>query len=198
MAWNKLRAAAGNTGPDPLENAEQVLQHFLAVNAEHYAVYESSAPRQHSHFADLYDADVAVFPDSSPARKKVQLMDAVLREARDTARARDVRLFVVIQPSQIDLTMNTTLHYGELRSYPGYRQDNLSSAVEKILAEHRIDGVNLFHAFSSQAPQALYFKGGDNHWSDAGQSLAARVAAQILFARFLAHEDAVQSDAPVN
>jgi hypothetical protein len=91
-----------------------------------------------------------------------------------------VQFFVVIQPSQIDLTKNSILSYEDLSKYPNYRQDNLSRIVENILARRRIDGINLFHAFSDQAADELYFKGEDDHWNDAGQLLAAQVTAQRL------------------
>jgi hypothetical protein len=178
--WNAVRPGNGTHDPGRMETGEQMLGYLLSENERQFAVYQSGEPRKYSHFADLYDADVAVFPESESATTKIGLMDAVLREARDTAQSRDVRFFVVIQPSQIDLTKNSMLSYEDLSKYPDYRQDNLSRIVENILARRRIDGINLFHAFSDQVADELYFKGEDDHWNDAGQLLAAQVTAQRL------------------
>jgi hypothetical protein len=72
------------------------------------------------------------------------------------------------------------LSYEDLGQYPDYRPDNLSRVVENILARRRIDGISLFHAFSAQSAEDLYFKGDDDHWNDAGQSLAAKLTAERL------------------
>jgi hypothetical protein len=191
--WNSVR----NRGTDAVETAEQLLQYCLTENAGQYAVYQSSGPRKYSHFADLYDADLAVFPESGAARAKIALMDAVLREAAAIARSRNAQFFVVIQPSPVDLTRNAILSYAELRRYPDYRPDNLSRAVEDILDLRQIDGINLFDAFSSQSPDDLYFKGEDDHWNDAGQFLAAKLTAQRLDSLISAAQDVKAVKGPV-
>ena len=178
--WHAVRPGAGEHGVGRIDTGEKMLEYLLEENARQYAVYESSGPGQYSHFADLYDADVAVHPRSESATAKIRLMDAVLRQASETARSAGARFFVVIQPSQIDLTKNSMLSYEDLGQYPDYRPDNLSRVVENILARRRIDGISLFHAFSAQSAEDLYFKGDDDHWNDAGQSLAAKLTAERL------------------
>jgi hypothetical protein len=178
--WHAVRPGAGEHGVGRIDTGKKMLEYLLEENARQYAVYESSGPGQYSHFADLYDADVAVHPRSESATAKIRLMDAVLRQASETARSAGARFFVVIQPSQIDLTKNSMLSYEDLGQYPDYRPDNLSRVVENILARRRIDGISLFHAFSAQSAEDLYFKGDDDHWNDAGQSLAAKLTAERL------------------
>jgi hypothetical protein len=178
--WHAVRPGAGEHGVGRIDTAKKMLEYLLEENARQFAVYESSGPGQYSHFADLYDADVAVHPRSESATAKIRLMDAVLRQASETARSAGARFFVVIQPSQIDLTKNSMLSYEDLGQYPDYRPDNLSRVVENILARRRIDGISLFHAFSAQSAEDLYFKGDDDHWNDAGQSLAAKLTAERL------------------
>jgi hypothetical protein len=97
-----------------------------------------------------------------------------------------VQFFVVIQPSQVDLTKNSLLSYDDLNRYPDYRPDNLSRAVENMLTLNGIDGINLFDAFSHAGADDLYFKRNDDHWNDAGQLLAAQVTAPHLSALILA------------
>jgi hypothetical protein len=178
--WNAVRPGDGKHGVGRIDTGEELLDYMLEENARQYAVYESSGAGQYSHFADLYDADIAVHPRSESATAKIRLMDAVLREAGETARSAGATLFVVIQPSQIDLTKNSMLSYEVLGKYPHYRPDNLSRAVENILARRGIGGINLFHAFAAQSAEDLYFKGDDDHWNDTGQSLAARLTAERL------------------
>ena len=178
--WNAVWPGDGEQGVGRIDTGEKMLEYLLEENTRQYAVYEASGPGQYSHFADLYDADVAVHPRSESAAAKIQLMDAVLREASETARSAGAMLFVVIQPSQIDLTKNSMLNYEVLGKYPDYRPDNLSRVVENILARRRIDAISLFHAFSAQSAENLYFKGADGHWNDAGQSLAAKLTAERL------------------
>lgn len=178
--WNTVRPGDGKHGTGRFDTGEELLDYMLDENARQYAVYESSGASQYSHFADLYDADIAVHPRSDSATAKIRLMDAVLREASGTARSAGAMLFVVIQPSQIDLTKNSMLSYEDLGKYPDYRPDNLSRAVDNILARRGIDGINLFHAYAAQSAENLYFKGDDDHWNDAGQSLAAKLTAEQL------------------
>ncbi|MEX2150366.1 MAG: hypothetical protein WD793_09115 [Steroidobacteraceae bacterium] len=178
--WNAIRPGDGEHGVGRIDTGEDLLEIVLEENARQFAVYESSGPGQYSHFADQYDADVAVYPRSESATAKTRLMDAVLREARNATHAAGAQFFVVIQPSQIDLTTNSMLSYQDLGKYPDYRPDNLSQAVENILARWRIDGISLFHAFSAQSAEQLFFKGDDDHWNDAGQSLAAKLTAERL------------------
>jgi lysophospholipase L1-like esterase len=177
---NTIWPGDGEYGVGRINTGEKMLEYLLEESARQYAVYESSGPGQYSHFADLYDADVAVRPRSESATAKIRLMDAVLRKASETVRSAGAKFFVVIQPSQIDLTKNSMLSYEDLGKHPDYRPDNLSRAVENILARRRIDGISLFHAFSARSTEDLYFKGDDDHWNDAGQSLAARLTAERL------------------
>jgi hypothetical protein len=178
--WNAVRPRDGTHGVGRIDSGEKLVEYLLEENARQYAVYESSGPGQYSHFADLYDADVALHPRSESASAKIRLMDAVLRKASETARSAGALFFVVIQPSPIDVTRNSVLSYEDLGEYPAYRPDNLSRAVENILARRKIDGFSLFDAFSTQSANDLYFKDGYDYWNDAGQSLAAKLTAERL------------------
>lgn len=101
-------------------------------------------------------------------------MTGVLKAARDLANSKRVAFLVVIQPSVIDLTTNYTISYQDFAEYPEYRGTNLTSAVEHICLQNHISHVNLFDTFLRHYPETLFFKGGDNHWNDAGQDIAAQ------------------------
>jgi hypothetical protein len=40
--------------------------------------------------------------------------------------------------------------------------------------------VNLYDAFAAASPDSLYFRGGDNHWNEKGQALAAESTLEAL------------------
>jgi hypothetical protein len=40
--------------------------------------------------------------------------------------------------------------------------------------------MNRFPAFLEKNPNALFFRGGNNHWSVTGQNLAAQIAAKRI------------------
>jgi len=178
--WHAVRPDDGEQASGRIDTGEELLNYFLQENARQYAIFEASGPGQYSHFADLYDADVAVHPRGESATAKIRLMDAVLGEASETAKSAGALFFVVIQPSRTDLTKNSMLSYEDLGKYPDYRPDNLCRAVENILAQRKIDGISLFQAFKTHAAQGLYFNNDDDHWNDAGQSLAAKLTAERL------------------
>jgi len=43
-----------------------------------------------------------------------------------------------------------------------------------------IHSINLFNVFRENIAEGFYFKGGNNHWNDRGQKLAAKETALYL------------------
>jgi len=70
-----------------------------------------------------------------------------------------------------------------LQKYPNYQRANLKNAVEKIRVSHNIKYINLFEVFKNSNPEQLYFRGGNNHWNDQGQDIAARETASFIHKR---------------
>lgn len=172
--WQRSRMSAGQRRQKRLLQLEEIA-------AETYSMYKARVPRVLSIFDDEFDIDVALAPNRESSRAKTRLMEAILREAKYLAQAREIDLLVVIQPSVIDLTTdNADLGHEYLQEISSdYRRENLSDAVEKACIENNIEFVNLFDVFAENNPEDLYFK-SDNHWTDAGQDLAARVSADHI------------------
>ncbi len=181
-AANKTLALAGvdlrATGPTPQEE----IGFYLAVSRLEYEAYADPARGAFSTFADHYDFDLALQPDTRSARLKLALMRAVLAEARAEAARNGVALLLMIEPSSRDLTTNLSPNYTDFGQFPAYRPENLSAAVAGIGESLHIDAVNLFPVYQASRPERLYFSDGDNHWNDAGQALAAEVVARHLTA----------------
>ena len=67
----------------------------------------------------------------------------------------------------------------EARLDPDYRARALSEAAVAAARNAKLPTIDLFDDFEGRAE--LYYRGGDDHWSPAGQALAAeRVAAELL------------------
>jgi len=166
-------------------SADALIKEGLSVAKDEWSIYKRSAPREYSHFADHYDYDLALFPDSESSVTKVKLMDAVLAKAKQVAQSKNVGLLVLIQPSSQDLTRNLVPNYSDFSRYVEYKPTNLSSVVEKVANARHIDVLNLFKVFLNNRPEALFFKGLDNHWNSGGQSLAARETALYIKGKLL-------------
>lgn len=164
------------------EEKEENVVHQLQESVEaEYLVYKESRPRQFSHFEDHYDIDIALHPEQESSRKKIQLMNEVLKKANNFSHAKGIKFLVIIQPSVIDLTKdNTVLNYEYLQKYPNYKRTNLTGEVEKICAFHNIHCINLFDVFLENSPEDLYFMARDGHWNDQGQELAAKETALYI------------------
>ena len=163
---------------------EDLIRQYLEAGAGEYAVYRQSGSRRFSHFEDHYDLDVALFPQGAAAQAKVQLLEAVIKEAQAVAGAREIKFAVLVQPSVIDLTKNFRVSYEHFRQYPEYRRKNLTDAVKNICLENDIPMFNLYDVFVKNDPGSLYFVAPNNHWNDAGQDLAARETATYIHNRF--------------
>jgi hypothetical protein len=182
-ALKVLRLVSGGgsePGSGPGKTQEERLKEWLAITEKEYAVYKQGKPRSFSHFADHYDFDVALYPDSESAVTKVKLLDRILQEAKATSEKKGVALVVLIQPSSRDLTQNLLLSHADFERFPKYRRDGLSSTVDEICARHGIHRINLYPVFLNNDPQSLYFTAEDDHWNASGQELAARVTAEYL------------------
>lgn len=170
---------------DRLEPHAQVDADLARSIAEYEDWVVEGNPLVESLLADHYDADLSLRPESDSARFKVALMEAVLERIRATAEAAEVPLFVVIVPSPVDACEDYDLGRVDATRYPDYRPTALTDALEGILARRAIHGLDLWGAFTAGDANALYFHGGDNHWNDAGQALAAELAARSILAREL-------------
>lgn len=134
---------------------------------------------------DSYDADVSLTPDSASARYKIALMEAVLGRIRTAVERHGKPLMLLVIPSPIDVVDGYDFGQVDPVLYPQYRRETLTGVVEAMASRLGIPCLNLFGPFRAAGPDALYLHGGDNHWNDAGQALAARMAADFILERLI-------------
>ncbi len=129
--------------------------------------------------ADGYDADVSAAPDGPSARYKVTLMDRVITRMDSVVRSHGIPMLLLIIPTAED-EVPGYVYRVDSSLYPAYQRSNLSAVVEAIGRQDSIPTLNLFPAFRSHDPAALYLRGGNDHWSNAGQRLAASLSVQAI------------------
>ena len=143
-----VRRSSGSAA-DQSFPVEKTIEIGLSVSEKEYSIYARREPRVFSHFADHYDFDVSLHPNSEQAKTKVLLLERILEKTREVAAEHGVEPLFLIQPSSRDLSSNLPVNYHEMQKYPGYRRNGLSSIVEGICARHQLHCVNLFRSFLS-------------------------------------------------
>ena len=160
-----------------LDLIQQEVSDLMSYCEREYMVYKQKKPKSFSHFADHYDIDIVLNPESESSITKQKLMDAVLSEMKRISVLHDIKFLILIQPSVRDTTTNTDLNYENLRKYPSYDRRRLTSIVDNICVFRGIDKINLFDKFISNEPEKLHYLPPDGHWNEYGQDIAAREAA---------------------
>jgi len=164
-----------------MQSKKNAVLNILKKDDAEYLHYKESLPGQYSHFADHYDIDIALYPEKESSKIKKRLMEQVLMKASKLAKEKGINLMVLIQPSRVDLTVgNSPFDYEYLQQYPDYKRSNLTAAVEEICLSQDVRSLNLFDVFRENDPQSLFFKSGNNHWTDRGQRLAAKETARYI------------------
>ncbi|MEX2209242.1 MAG: SGNH/GDSL hydrolase family protein [Myxococcota bacterium] len=156
------------------------LEYFRAQHLREYDEYVVRGDDQVQELAwDSYDADVSLTPNSDAARYKIQLMDGVLGRMQQAAAQAGAPLVLIPIPHPLDVGGHET---GEVdrAKYPDYRPRGLVEILEQIAARRGIPSVDLYSVFAARGTEAVYFRGFDDHWNDAGQDLAAEVVASFL------------------
>jgi hypothetical protein len=128
--------------------------------------------------ADEYDADVSLEPESASARYRVLLMDRVVNRIHDIVVRHGAHLLLLIIPESCDVTERCDASRLR-RSYSGYRPAGLTSALEAIAQRQGLVFLNLFEPFRQHVDDELYYR-FDQHWSPAGQLLAARLSTRVI------------------
>lgn len=169
----------------PSVNTQETLDLYTTRLANAYKLFKDNLPRKFSHFGDHYDLDVATNPTSESAMVKVRFMQAVLVKAFEYAKKHNIKFLVQIQPSVVDMTKNNSLDYEDLKKFTAYKSTNLTYLTQKICESNNIPFINLYDAYSKNNPEGLFLKGQNNHWSDLGQDLAAKVSAKYISTHFL-------------
>jgi hypothetical protein len=152
---------------------------------KHFEVYFAGGEQVASHFTDMYDTDLALYPESPSALAKRALMTGVLQRAREATESRKIDLLVVVQPSTFDLTTNMTPNHQDFSLVESYRPSNLTRFASESAERANLEVLNLFDSFRDNDPGQLFFTHGDNHWNERGQALAAREVARFILERNL-------------
>ncbi len=132
-------------------------------------------------FEDVYDADVAIRPETPAVSAKLELMAAVLRSMVELAASRGVPLHFVIVPSAVDMCPGFGIQVDPDR-FSGYSPDHLSGRlVEAVeLAGGRL--TDLSAQLRAEGGE-VWVGGTDIHWNAAGQRVGARSVAAALLER---------------
>jgi hypothetical protein len=160
----------------PRERLEYFREQHLR-EYEEYVVQGNNVVRELAW--DSYDADVSLTPNCDASRYKIRLMEGVVARMRATADEAGVPLVLIPIPHPLDVGGHPTGEVDRLK-YPDYEPRGLVGILEAIAGRLGIPCVDLHTTFASRSVEALYFKGFDDHWSDAGQDLAAEVVASDL------------------
>jgi lysophospholipase L1-like esterase len=145
--------------------------------------YEESlapGPRVVNTFLSPYDIDVSTDPESPASRYQKALLRAVLTKMRSTAEQHGGGLLLLIIPSPTDLCEACGFGRIDSTQFPAYRRAALTDAVQEIALDEHIPFVNLLTPEWSARASELYFRGGDGHWNDQGQDVAAEIVAGYI------------------
>lgn len=164
----------------PSEVGRPDTQFLLDEAAREYRSFISGDPLVTNTHVDYYSADVSLVPASESARYKIRMMRAVLERIRAIGDAAGVPVLFLFIPHPADLTDQYDWGAVDKDRYPEYEGRNQTAPLERFAAETASRSVSLFDAFAAGDPNALYFHGGDDHWSPAGQALAARLVADYI------------------
>lgn len=130
---------------------------------------------------DPYSADIASSPESPSSRYKIRMMDRIVARMANEVDAAGTPLLALAIPHPMDL-LDGDHASGRIdrSSFPEYSPKNLTDAASKIFSNHAIPHVNLYTPFVAEEVNALFLKGGDDHWNEAGQALAAEIVADRI------------------
>ncbi|MCL6294418.1 hypothetical protein [Jejuia spongiicola] len=160
---------------------ENIIKTYSRVCQEEFENYQNNSDKIYSNFADHYDMDIAVDPESKNSKIKIELMEAIVKEFNNFTMDNSIEFIVLIQPSSIDISKNFLINYDDIsKRFPKYKNDNLTSIMYQICKKNKIKAINLYDTFIKNNPSKYYFIDGDSHWNDVGQDSAAKVTATYL------------------
>lgn len=107
-------------------------------------------------------------------------MGAVMQAIRDKAREHQVPLVFMFIPHPSDVVSGYDWPAVDHAQFPDYLPRNLVGPLESTASNLSTPAVSLFDPLTSKVDEGLFFRGGDDHWTDAGQRRAAQAVAQRL------------------
>ncbi|MEW6746684.1 MAG: SGNH/GDSL hydrolase family protein [Planctomycetota bacterium] len=135
-------------------------------------------------FMDHYDADLALDPRGRSSQYKMRLMEQVVTRMKSTAESLGVSVLLLLIPHPIDVCDGYDLAQVDPARFPEYERSQLTDVLVRIALRQGVPYVNLFPEYRARDANELYFHGGNDHWNDAGQELAAEIVKDFI----LSHE----------
>lgn len=153
--------------------------YLAALAAQHDEFFVRGDLEVVSLFEDVYDADVAIRPDTPAVTSKLSLMTAVLRGMVELALTRGVPLHFVVVPSAVDVCPGFGIQVDPAR-FPDYSPGRLAEQLTRAAVEAGGRVTDLSEALRAGG-EDLWVGGTDIHWNAAGQRVgAATVAADLV------------------
>jgi hypothetical protein len=176
-----IRSQAPAHREDPLN-----MDFLLAESEREYGSYERNDIVTNTH-VDYYSADVSLNPRGESARLKIRLMNAVLQRIRDLAARADVPLVLLLIPHPLDVSLGQSSDWGTVDRlrFSEYEGRNQIAPLESAAQALDVPFLSLYDLYRSRGADSVYLRGGDDHWNDVGQAIAARAMATLLASRGL-------------
>ncbi|MCR9258144.1 MAG: SGNH/GDSL hydrolase family protein [Pseudomonadaceae bacterium] len=168
--------------PSHVRDPETTLQEAFDQHVreyEEFAILGDNVVRELR--SDPYSADISLVANQPSALYKIKLMTRVLKDIQKTADALEIPLVFMFIPHPIDVTMgNHESGVVDNLLWPDYDPNKLINTLEQICLPNNMRCVSLLEPFRARGGENLYLKGGDDHWNDSGQQLAAKEVISFL------------------
>lgn len=131
--------------------------------------------------SDPYSADISLVADTPSAEFKTALMQGVFDDIKKQTELAVIPLVFMIIPHPIDVAFgkHESGFVDEVR-WPEYEPDRLTAKLMALCANNDSNCLALLSPFRSKGGVALYLRGGDDHWNDLGQEVAAQEMVDFL------------------
>ncbi|MCC5870683.1 MAG: hypothetical protein JJU27_19460 [Gammaproteobacteria bacterium] len=108
-------------------------------------------------------------------------MTQVIQRIADTVHAQETPLISLAIPYPMDLAGGShETGLVDCLSYPDHRPSALTDRVMESFERAGVPAIDLFKVFGYFPAEDLYYRGGDDHWNDDGQDVAARAVFEFL------------------
>lgn len=134
--------------------------------------------------SDPYSADMSLTPNAASAKYKRRMMEQVMLRIQSETAARGLPVLFFFVPHPMDVMGGShTSGQVDLQRWQEYSPDAQVDALTDICERHQLECVSLMPIMRERGAEQTYLKGGDDHWSDLGQQIAAAEVAKALVAR---------------
>ncbi|HID82138.1 MAG TPA: SGNH/GDSL hydrolase family protein [Chromatiales bacterium] len=186
QAIRKLIPAENSPLADIEKNTQSLMDFSLSEAKKEYEDFVINGSNMVTNAQnDYYSADVSLEPESESARYRVRFMEAVLTRITKLAKENQVPLAFLFIPNPLNVADNYADGNIDSAKYPQYEKRNLIRPLEEAARRIDVPYLSLFDTFSQVDANELYFSGGDDHWNNKGQLLAAETMADYLLSNGL-------------